>query len=236
MRYWLPKKILVIFALLFTTACASTGIIPLDMELDVNNVVVTQSEGVEAGNRFSHELREEVRYEFSRAELGTKQARIYLEVNELSFRDLSKRGLKQGENRLVSYGRLIDAITGDSMGEFPLTVVSNENASDSVSSFDRENIRSDLIALMARATLDKIYGKKRAAKIVENPALHEREPYLVKMSGPVQLRAATGEELQSVPVIIDDEFSEEVISDVVDQRRNMLQNPKVITAPELPVQ
>jgi len=206
------------------------------MSLAINNVVITQSDGVEAGGRFTHELREEVRYEFSKAEEGDKEARIYLEVRELSFKDLSAAATKQGNNKLVSYGRLVDVITGESMGEFPLTVVSKDRGSDNSSAMGQENVRTDLIQLMARATLDKIYGKKRAAKIVENPALHKREPYLVKMSGPVQLRATAPNGLRSDSIGVVDKFSEEIISDVVTQRRNTLQEPKVITAPKLLLQ
>lgn len=221
-------KYLILSATLLFGACTSSGIIPADMNLSVVNVTVTQSGEVNEGGRFLHELGEEVRYEFSKAEQGEKEARIFLEVRELTYKDSSLKGYKQGLNQMVTYGRLVDGVTGESMGEFPLKVVSDDVGADASSRMGRERIQSDLTGLMATATLEKIYGKRRAGKISERLAAHERQPYLVKITNPVQLGSLPGYIASSLPAsVIFAPPTHEAVGD---------NKPKVIDAPQLPVQ
>lgn len=209
-------------------ACTSTGIVPSDMKLAVSNVTVTQSGDVSEGSRFSHEMREEIRYEFSRAERGEKEVKLFLEVRELAFLDSEKNLYQQGSNMMATYGRLVDAYTGDAIGEFPLTVKSENGGIDTSSPMGRDYIKSDLIRLTARATLDKIYGKRRAAKIAERLPRHARAPYLVKVSKPIQLVSVNA----NYPVVVPQPIDIEVVgADGVE-----IKKPVVIDAPQLPVQ
>lgn len=221
-------RYLILAAALLLGACSSSGIVPKDMNLSVVNVTVTQSGDVKEGARFLHELGEEIRYEFSKVEQGEKEARIFLEIRELTYKDLKAERYKQGQNQMVSYGKLVDAVTGDSMGEFPLKVVADDVDADVKIQMGREYIQSDLIRLMAKAALEKIYGKLRAAKISERFAAHTRQPYLIEVTNPVQL--------SSLPQSIIGGLPDSVIIDPPTEEATGDNKPKVIEAPQLPVQ
>jgi hypothetical protein len=213
--------------LLALTACNSTGVIPADVNLSLKDVSVIQVADVAEGAKFSHRLREEVRYEFSKAEQGTKEASIVLEVRELVYSDPNSKSFGKNKSTMISFGTLVDAATGESIGEFPLKVATLDEGVDTSSLSGRVHIQTDLIQRMARATLEKVYGKSRAKSIGEKFARHKREPYIVQVINPIQLSSLPQDILNGIPdsVIVEPPTQEASGDDI----------PKVIEAPQLPV-
>ncbi len=215
-------------ALAILAACNSSGVIPANMNLSLKDVGVTQVGEVAEGKRFSHQLKEEVRYEFSKAEPGTKQAKILLEVRELVYSDSEKNIFGNNKSTMVSFGRLIDAATGESMGEFPLKVAALDEGVDASSVSGRTHIQTDLIQKTARATLEKVYGSNRAKTISQQFARHQREPYIVQVINPIQLSSLPSDIVNGLPdsVVIQPPTKAASGDDV----------PKIIEAPQLPVE
>ena len=225
-------------------ACTSSGIVPAEMNLAVVDVKVTQSGNVNEGVRFSHKVSEEVLYEFSKAESGGKRAKILLDIRELAYRDFDAGMFKKGSNMMASFGRVVDLESGEDLGEFPLKVLANNDGVDAKSTLGKVHIQAELIQKMARAALDKVYGNTRAITIAERFARYKRQPYIVQIVRPLRLSSLRTK--KDVPVTFsvvgatddlpDDEMVDE-IADVINDDggpQNIL--PKVIEAPQLPVQ
>ncbi len=234
------RNLILLTTIAFLGACSSSGIVPKDMNLSLINVVVTQSGEVHESPRFSHELREEISREFSRARPTTKKARLFVEVRELTYKEMEEVKLKQGENRMITYTRLVDAVTGDRMGEFPLTVVSIDAGADVTTNAGREFVNSDLIQRMASATLEKIYGKIRAKEMTENLPRHVRRPYLIEVENPIQLTSLNNNRrsnLAGAPIAPQKQIAE---ADPEPAPKKKLPinaaDPLVIEAPDLPAE
>ncbi len=240
MKIRILRTLILLSALVLLGACTSSGIIPKDMNLSLVNVVVTQSGEVEEGPRFSHELREEISHSFSRAQPTTKKARLFVEVRELNYKELQAAKLKQGENKMITYTRLVDAVTGDRMGEFPLTVISVDAGADVATIAGREFINSDLIKQMATATLEKIYGKTRVKEMTENLPRHVRRPYLIEVENPIQLTSLSNTKrsnLAGAPIAPQEQIAE-VDPEPAPKKKLPINaaDPLVIEAPDLPAE
>ena len=234
------RNLILLSTLAFLGACNSSGIVPKDMNLSLVNVVVTQSGEVAEGPRFSHELREEISREFSRAHPTTKKARLFVEVRELTYTGLEANKIKKVENKMITYTRLVDAVTGDRMGEFPMTAISVDAGADVTTIAGREFINSDLIKQMATATLEKIYGKARAKKMTENLPGHVHRPYLIEVENPIQLTSLNNNErsdFAGAPIAPQKQIAE---ADPEPAPKKKLPinaaDPLVIDAPDLPVE
>lgn len=222
------KKLLLLAGVLLFGACTSSGIIPANMNLSLKAVEVTQAPEVSEGSQFSHKLKEEIRYEFSKAEQGSKRAKIILEIRELTYKDSYASAFKKGANMMASFGKLIDVVSGESIGEFPLRVTTASDGVDAENVVGRQHIHSELIQKTAWATLEKIYGKSRATKIGKQYASHKREPYFVQVVNPVRL--------SSLPVNITNGLPDTVIVEPQTAVAEGDDLPKVIEAPQIPVQ
>ena len=234
-------NLVLLSTLVFLGACTSSGLIPKDMSLSLVNVVVTQSGDVEEGPRFSHELREEISREFSRAQPVTKKARLFVEVRELSYKGMETNELKHDKNKMITYTRLVDAVTGDRMGEFPMTVVSIDAGADIATIAGREFVNSDLIQQMATATLEKIYGKIRAKEMAENLPRHFRRPYLIEVENPIQLTSLNNSRrsnLAGAPIAPRKQIAEAEIKPEPEKKLLPINaaDPLVIEAPVLPAE
>ena len=234
------RNLILLTTIVFLGACSSSGIVPKDMNLSLINVVVTQSGEVDESPRFSHELREEISREFSRAQPATKKARLFVEVRELTYKELKENKLKQGENKMITYTRLVDALTGDRMGEFPMTVISVDAGADVTTNAGREYINSDLIQQMAAATLEKVYGKIRAKEMTGKLPRHVRRPYLIKVENPIQLTSLNNPKrsnLAGAPIAPQKQIAE---ADPEPAPKKKLPinaaDPLVIEAPDLPAE
>lgn len=218
-------RLLLLAALVAFGGCANVkGIVPSDMNITMTNVVVTQANGVEEGNRFSHELREELRKEFSRAPTGPKRTKLVLEVNGLTYVEAAD---PKSANRMTSYGTLIDVVTGDRMGEFPLTITANDVGADAQTSYGRATINAELMTKTAAATLDRVYGPARAKKLLEISPSHLPEPYLIRVASPVRLTPKSPD-VGTLP--------KNIVLDVPKEALPEDEKPTVIAAPDLPVQ
>ncbi len=212
------KSIFLLLAVLTLGACTSSGVVPKDMNLSVANVVVSQTGSMSESKRFLHELREEIRYEFSRARTSQKRAKLTLELRELAYEDLNFFGGIKNHSRMESFGRLEYVANGKQIGEFSVKVSVPNNDTDMGSPHGRAAIRAELLKKMASATLAEVYGKTRAIDISNSFAQYSREPFFVQVAGPISLLRNHAE--------LPTDFS--IAPEAV-------KTPVIIAAPQLPV-
>ncbi len=218
----------VVAAMSMLGACnASRGIVAHDKELTVARVTVTKTTDVDAGARFVHDLREELRHQASRVPPGGGTASLNVQVRELAYGESG--GFGQPGNRMVSHGELVDMATGDHLGEFPVSVkVANADAQIDTRA-GRRAIVDELIGLTAERAMDAIYGARRAEEYAANRARHARRPYQ-----PVVARARRPAPRKKVePEMIADPIPLPLPQDYLELPPG--EGPLVIEAPELPV-
>ena len=180
----IARYLLMVGGLLVLGACTSSGLIPVNVNLALSDVKVVQAGKVRGGAKFSHDLREQIRYEFSRARSKAKykkNVRLTLEVHEMAARRSIYSGVQKFTGKAIrGFGRLVDASNSQTIGEFALRVNyrTDGKGSNRKTRKSRANINhSKLIKLIARATFEKVYGRSRAAKMTKNHAGHVRRSY-----------------------------------------------------------
>lgn len=217
--FW--AKALILASFLGLGACTSSpGVVPADMNLALRSVSVDQTAGVEANAKFRHELAESIKQELSRGGQGTEIARLAFEITGLDYQDQNSNRLFAKKSSLAARGTLISAPSGDRIGEFTLAVYAKGRGMDFQSDQGRQQIRDELIDLAARATVDKIFGSKRAKQVASNPATYQAEPWVDPQ---IRLAALRKKRLQA-------QQAQSI------QSQNSAEEPAVITAPVLPVE
>lgn len=173
------KNILLITNLLLLGAC-STGMVAGDVDLTLSDVSIKQGNQVQVDAEFSHLLREEILYQFSKSRNSANENReafLSLEIQKLAYPGNQTGNNSRKSSMLTGVGYLGDGQTGSKIGDFRLSVTHKDEryafSGLPGTSFDQ----SRLIQLMANAILKKVYGSGRASKIYENPGQYARQPF-----------------------------------------------------------
>jgi len=173
------KNLLLLTHLLLLGAC-STGMVASDVDLNLSDVSIDQGDEVQVGAEFSHLLREEILYQFSKSPYSTNQnktAFLNFEIQKLAHPGNQADNRSRKSSLLAGVGSLVDQQTGSKTGDFRLSV-SHRDQRYKVSGIAGRNIdQSVLIEMMARAILKKVYGSSRADKMAEYPGRYVRQPY-----------------------------------------------------------
>jgi hypothetical protein len=238
MEFGIFNRLLIVSSMLLLGACSSSGIVAGNVNLAIANVEVTQSGEVNERRSFNQQLSEAIRYEFSRASSDgviPTAVLMRLDVQKLAYSGMAGNDEQSGITQMSAYGWLFDAQTGDNIGSFPVEVKYLNDGDNLRNSLTQVFDHSTLMRLMARATLAKVYGKRRAEKIAGNPATYQRKPYLVseyrtsrKNGNSIQTSALRPSISTGFPSV--GFFGPPTKEDMENQ------TPKVISAPQLPIQ
>ena len=192
---WPGKRLVLVWILLLPAACSTSGLVPDNVNLSLVDVEVHQIYQANESVRFSHQLAEEIRYEFSRtidnAYKQNRDVRLSMQVQELAFGGMEFVGTWPDDSKMTGIGILVDNASGETIGKFPVRVVSRDGKNNSnfvvFEAGDNEYQRSKLVALIARRAVENVYGKLRARRIAENPPKYIRRAYAEQVSKPIQI-------------------------------------------------
>ncbi len=180
MNIGLLRNLAFVASLLLTVGCTTSGIVASDVDLSLGQVKVIQTGQVDEGAKFSHQLQEEIRHEFSRlAPPLNKRRTVSLNLNILKLEHSGERtsGFTRYTSVMAGNGSLTDLKTGTKSDDFQLKVFHHDDKDSTADYSGQRNGHSYLITRMARAMLEKVYGTARAKKMIENPASYVQVPY-----------------------------------------------------------